>query len=76
MVCWQLILEYLGPNLQHIYGVENVVADMLSIFPFETINRYKHSTTRAISQMNELLVTIVEKKFDDIYPLHLVSVHQ
>ena len=29
---WQLILREFGPNIQHIYGVENVVADTFSRF--------------------------------------------
>ena len=31
---WQLILEYFGPNIQHISGVENKVADTLSRLPY------------------------------------------
>jgi hypothetical protein len=27
---WRLILEEFGPNIQHIAGIDNVVADMLS----------------------------------------------
>jgi hypothetical protein len=30
---WRLILEEFGPNIQHIAGIDNVVADMLSCAP-------------------------------------------
>jgi hypothetical protein len=31
---WRLILEEFGPNIQHIAGIDNVVADMLSRVPY------------------------------------------
>ena len=27
---WRLIIKEFGPNIQHIYGVDNIVADTLS----------------------------------------------
>ena len=37
---WRLIIEDFGPNIQHIAGVDNIVADTLSILPYAPSNKY------------------------------------
>ena len=37
-----------GTNVQHIAGVDNIVADTLSRLPSTTVNRYETSTTRGL----------------------------
>ena len=37
---WRIILEEFGPNIQHIAGVDNIVADTLSIFPSTPSDKY------------------------------------
>jgi hypothetical protein len=45
---WRLILEEFGPNIQHIAGVDNIVADMLSRLP--SANLQSHSEGRTEGQ--------------------------
>ena len=33
VIWWQIILEEFGTNIHHISGIDNIVADLLSIFP-------------------------------------------
>ena len=46
VILWRLIIKDFGPNIQHISGVENIVADTLSILPYASVNSYKHSTKK------------------------------
>ena len=46
---WRLVLKEFGPNIQHIYGVDNIVADTISRLMSTTIEQDKLSTTRAIN---------------------------
>ena len=46
---WRLVLKEFGPNIQHIYGVDNIVADTISRLMSTTIDRDKLHTTRAIN---------------------------
>ena len=36
---WGLILEEFGYNIQHIYGVDNIVADTLNKLPSTTVDK-------------------------------------
>ena len=36
----KLILEYSGPNIHHIAGVDNIVADMLSRLSYAPVDKY------------------------------------
>ena len=44
---WRLIIEEFGPNIQHIAGVDNIVADMLSRLPSTPSNKYNPCTRKA-----------------------------
>ena len=48
LMCWQLTIEYFGPKIHHIAGVDNIVADTLTRLPSTTVNRYETSTTRGL----------------------------
>ena len=41
---WRLILKYFGPNIQHISGVKNIVADTLSRLLCTPSNKYDPCT--------------------------------
>ena len=43
---WRLILEGFGPNIQHIAGFDNIVADTLSILPSTPSDKYKTCTRK------------------------------
>ena len=49
---WRLLLEEYGPDIRHIKGVENVVADAISRLPMA--NNDEPSTDKVQSHMNEL----------------------
>ena len=52
----RLILEEFGTNIQHIYGVENIVSDTLIIFPSTSRDKYKPCTRKAQYCANKLFV--------------------
>ena len=54
LMFWQPIIEYFGPNIQHIYGVDKKVADMISRLPYISVNKYNHSTIKYQCCLNEL----------------------
>ena len=54
---WKLILEEFGPSIHHIYGIDNLVADMISRLRSTTIDQYEPSTTIALSKANMLFKT-------------------
>ena len=51
---WQLILKEFGPNIQHISGVDNIVADTLSILPSMPIENYEPCTRKSQCCAKEL----------------------
>ena len=51
---WQLMLEDFGPNIQHIAGFDNIVADTLSIFPSTSSNNYDPFTRNYQCRTNDL----------------------
>ena len=55
-----LILEGFGPDIQHISGVDNIVADIISIFSSTTIDQDEHITTRSLSQSKTLFTKRVK----------------
>ena len=42
----KLIIKEFGPNIQHISGFDNIVADTLSILTSTSVNKYKPSTVK------------------------------
>ena len=40
-------LEEFGPNVQHIAGVDNIVADTLSRFPSKSSDKYESCTRKS-----------------------------
>jgi hypothetical protein len=66
---WRLILEEFGPNIQHIPGVDNIVADTLSHLPSANTNR-EDDSTESLRQTNKLFVTNGQAT-DDSFPLTL-----
>ena len=45
---WKLIFEYFWPNIQHITGVDNIVADTLIILPYISVNKYKPRKSKSL----------------------------
>ena len=44
---WRIILEAFGTNIQHIYGFESIVVDILSRLPSTSIDKYTIITSKA-----------------------------
>ena len=45
MFKWRLVLEEYSPDIQHIQGGKNIVADALSIFPININQKTTHEST-------------------------------
>ena len=50
----RLILEEFGPNIQHIYGIDNILADTLSRLASTSVDKYNPSTREYQCCANEL----------------------
>ena len=62
LMLWQLILKEFGTNIQHIAGVDNIVADTLSILRSMSIDKYKSCTRKDQCRANGLFSPVrVEK---------------
>ena len=46
LMCWRLIIKEFWPNIQHIYGVDNIVADTLNRFPSTPSDKNETSTRK------------------------------
>ena len=42
----QLTIEEFGPNIQHMVGFDNILADMLSRFLYNSVKKYEYSTRK------------------------------
>ena len=51
------MLKYYGPKIKHIYGVDNIVANTLSVTPSTKDNIYEPGNSRDRSHVNKLFAT-------------------
>ena len=51
---WRLIMKEFGPNIQHIAGVDNIVADTLSRPPSTPRDKYETCTRKDQCRANKL----------------------
>ena len=58
VMLWQLILKEFGPNIQHIYGVDNIVADTISRLPSMPSDNYESCTRKAQCCVDELFALV------------------
>ena len=70
---WRLLLEEYGPDIRHIKGVDNVVADAISRLPMA--NDDEPSTDKVQSHINELF-NIRNGNNDNGFPLDLSDVQR
>ena len=62
VMLWKLILKEFRPNIQHIPGVDNIVADTLSRLPSTPSKKYEPCTSKAKFHANGLFKIVrVEK---------------
>ena len=69
---WQINLEELGPNIQHIAGVDNIVADMLSRLPSTSSEMYKPCTRKDQCNANDLFETERVENNEDPPPANAI----
>ena len=71
---WWIIIEEFGPNIQHITGVNNIVADTLSRPTYTSIDKYKSIIMKSLCRTNELFATggVENKKY--FFPLNIFNV--
>ena len=71
VIRWRLILEYFGPNNQHIYGVDNIVAETLSRLPFTSVNKYEPCTRNSKCCENDLFEIGRVENNEYCFPLNI-----
>ena len=71
---WWLILEEFGPIIQHIAGVDNIVADTLSRLPSTPSDKYKPCTRKSQCRVNELFVIVRVENNKYCFPLNILIV--
>ena len=69
---WRLILEEFGPNIQHIAGVDNIVANTLSRLPSTPSDNNYPCTRKAQCRANYLFAIVREENNDNPPPLNLI----
>ena len=74
---WRIIIKEFGPNIIHIYGVENIVSKMLSRLPSPPSNKYEYYTGKAQCRANKLFTLVrVKKKNEDCFALNILIVQR
>ena len=63
-------------NIQHISGVDSIIADMLSTFTSTSVDKYNPSTMKAQCCANKLVTIGREENNEDCFPLDLLNVQR
>ena len=74
LMFWQPIIEYFGPNIQHIAGIDNIVSDTLSRLPSMPSDNYEPCTKKAQCWANDLLSIGRLENNEDFFPLNILIV--
>lgn len=74
---WRLILEQFGPDIKHISGEDNIVADAISRLPTANNDQIEPST-EVLDQSSEMLAELEKLVLEDdeSFPLHLSLVRK
>ena len=73
---WRLILEEFGPNIQHLAGVDNIVADTLIRLPSTPKDKYKPCTSKAQCCANKLFAIGRVENNEYCFLLNLLTVQK
>ena len=71
---WKLIIEEFGTNIQHIYGVDNIVADTLIRLPYMLSDKYEPFTRKDQCCTNELFNIGRVENNEDCFPQNMLNV--
>ena len=66
---WRLIIKEFGINIQHIAGVDNIVYDTLSRFPYRPSDKYEPCTRKSQCHNNELFALSRIENNEYCFPL-------
>ena len=73
VVLWQIIIEEFGPNILHKAGVDNIVYDTLSRFPYTSINKYAPITREYQCCVNKLFTINRAEKNKAFFPINIFA---
>ena len=73
---WRLILEEFWPNIQHLSGVDNILADTLSILQSTSVDKYYPITSKSQCHANELFAMSSAENNEYCFPLNLLNVQR
>ena len=71
---WRLILKEFGPNIHHIAGVDNIVADTIRIFPSTPSDNYEPCTRKDQGCKNKLFAIGRVENNEDLFFLNILIV--
>ena len=71
VIFWRLIIKEFGPNIQHIAGVDNIVAGMIRRFPSTPIDKYESCTRKAQFRANNLFTLVRVENNEYCFPLNI-----
>ena len=72
MIRWRLILEDFGPNIWHIAGVDNIVADTISRLTSTPSDKYEPCSRKSQCRANELFEIGKVENNEDCFQLNLL----
>ena len=70
---WRLIIEEFWPTVQHISGVDIIVADMLSRLPSTSVKKYELSTKKAQRCTENLFTSSRAENNEYSFPLDILN---
>ena len=76
LMFWRLIIKEFGPNIQHIAGVDNIVANMISRFPPTPSDNYNPFTRKSQCRSNKLFAIGRVENNDYCFPLNILIVQR
>ena len=71
---WWLILEEFGPNIKHIDGVDNILADTLIRLPYTTVYKYKARMGKSQCRAKELFAIGRKENNEDLPLINILNV--
>ena len=66
---WRLLLEEYGPNIHHIAGVDNIVADMLSRIRSSNVEEDENDSLTADAKIQEVYANSRIRSIQANFPL-------
>ena len=76
MMCWRLILEDFGTTIQHIAGVDNIVADTLNRLLSTPSNKKELCTRKDQCRANKLFTIVREENNEHCFLLNVLIVQR